>query len=132
MYERLVIAEKVSNFERRLASLQSELAVQAMKDSYIIDFIPFAEDMLDRNIEQALVKNVTKLLRELGTGFTLRGNQYHLNVGGDDFYHDLLFCNLNLRCYIVIELKTGEFQPELMRCSYCFWQTEISSEKKGG
>ncbi len=112
LYERQVIAEKVSNFEKRLASPQSELAVQTMKDPYIFDFIPFAEDMLERDIEQALVKDVTKLLLELGTGFAFLGNQYHLNVGGDDFYIDLLFYNLNLRCYVVIELKTGEFKPE--------------------
>lgn len=68
--------------------------------------------MVERDIEQALVKDVTKLLLELGTGFAFLGNQYHLNVGGDDFYIDLLFYNLNLRCYVVIELKTGEFKPE--------------------
>ena len=98
LYERQAIADKISNFESRLASPQSELAVQTMKDPYIFDFIPF--------------KDVTKLLLELVTGFAFLGNQYHLNVGGDDFYIDLLFYNLNLRCYVVIELKTGEFKPE--------------------
>ena len=112
LYQRQVLAEKVSNFESRLPSPQSELAVQTMKDPYIFDFIPFKEDMVERDIEQALVKDVTKLLLELGTGFAVLGNQYHLNVGGDDFYIDLLFYNLNLRCYVVIELKTGEFKPE--------------------
>lgn len=112
LYERQAIAEKISNFENRLASPQSELAVQTMKDPYIFDFIPFKEDMVERDIEQALVKDITKLLLELGTGFAFLGNQYHLNVGGDDFYIDLPFYNLNLRCYIVIELKTGEFKPE--------------------
>ena len=112
LYQRQVLADKVSNFERRLPSPQSELAVQTMKDPYIFDFIPFQEDMVERDIEQALVRDVTKLLLELGTGFALLGNQYHLNVGGDDFYIDLLFYNLNLRCYVVIELKTGEFKPE--------------------
>lgn len=112
LYQRQVLAEKVSNFESRLPSPQSELAVQTMKDPYIFDFIPFKEDMIERDIEQALVKDVTKLLLELGTGFAFLGNQYHLNVGGDDFYIDLLFYNLNLRCYVVIELKTGEFKPE--------------------
>ena len=58
------------------------------------------------------MRDVTKLLLELGTGFAFLGNQYHLNVGGDDFYIDLLFYNLNLRCYVVIELKTGDFKPE--------------------
>lgn len=112
LYQRQVLADKVSNFEKRLPSPQSELAVQTMKDPYIFDFIPFKEDMVERDIEQALVRDVTKLLLELGTGFAFLGNQYHLNVGGDDFYIDLLFYNLNLRCYVVIELKTGEFKPE--------------------
>ncbi len=112
LYERQVIAEKISNFESRLPSPQSELAIQTMKDPYIFDFIPFAENMVERDIEKALVKEVTKLLLELGTGFAFLGNQYHLNVGGDDFYIDLLFYNLNLRSYVVVELKTGEFKPE--------------------
>ena len=107
-----MVAEKISNFDNRLPVPQSELAAQTMKDPYIFDFIPFKEDMLERDIEQALVKDVTKLLLELGTGFAFLGNQYHLNVGGEDFYIDLLFYNLNLRCYVVIELKTGEFKPE--------------------
>ena len=69
LYERQAISQKVSNFERRLPSPQRELALQTMKDPYIFDFIPFKEDMVERNIEQALVKDVTKLLLELGTGF---------------------------------------------------------------
>jgi len=112
LYERQVLAGKIANFENRLVSPQSELALQTMKDPYIFDFIPFSEDMVERDIENALVKDITKLLLELGTGFAFLGNQYHINVGGDDFYIDLLFYNLNLRCYVVIELKTGEFKPE--------------------
>lgn len=112
LYERQVIADKVSNFEKRLPSPQSELALQTMKDPYVFDFIPFKEEMLERDIEEALVRDVTKLLLELGTGFAFLGNQYHLVVGGDDFYLDLLFYNLNLRCYVVIELKAGDFKPE--------------------
>ena len=112
LYTRQVIANKVSNFENRLPSPQSELAVQTMKDPYIFDFIPFREDMVERDIENALVKDVTKLLLELGTGFAFLGNQYQINVGGDDFYIDLLFYNLNLRSYVVIEFKTGDFKPE--------------------
>ena len=89
LYQRQVLADKVTNFDHRLPSPQSELAVQTMKDPYVFDFIPFREDMLERDIEQALVRDVTKLLLELGTGFAFLGNQYHLNVGGDDFYIDL-------------------------------------------
>lgn len=112
LYERQAIAQKISNFESLLSAPQSELAVQTMKNPYVFDFIPFKEDMVERDIENALVKDVTALLLELGTGFAFLGNQYHLNVGGDDFYIDLLFYNLNLRCYVVIELKTGDFKPE--------------------
>lgn len=113
LYERQVTAHKISNFENLLPVAQSELALQTMKDPYVFDFIPFKkEDMVEREIENALVKEVTSLLLELGTGFAFLGNQYHLTVGGDDFYIDLLFYNLNLRCYVVIELKTGDFTPE--------------------
>lgn len=112
LYARQALAEKVSNFETRLPSPQSELAIQTMKDPYVFDFIPFREDMKERDIEQALVRDVTHMMLEPGTGFAFMGNQYQLNVGGDDFYIDLLFYNVNLRCYFVIELKTGEFKPE--------------------
>lgn len=112
LYTRQVLANKISNFENRLPSPQSELALQTMKDPYVFDFISFREDMVERDIENALIQEVTKLLLELGTGFAFLGNQYHLNVGGNDFYIDLLFYNLNLRSYVVIELKTGDFKPE--------------------
>ena len=112
LYARQATADKISNFENRLPAPQSELATQMMKDPYIFDFIPFKTDMLERDIENAMVAEVTKLLLELGAGFAFLGNQYHLNVGGEDFYLDLLFYNLKLRCYVVIELKTGDFKPE--------------------
>lgn len=112
LYERQVLAEKVSNFEMRLPAPQSDLAEQTMKDPYIFDFIPFSEDMKERELENALINDITKFLLELGTGFAFLGHQYHLTVGGDDFYLDLLFYNLNLHSYVVVELKTGEFKPE--------------------
>jgi predicted nuclease of restriction endonuclease-like (RecB) superfamily len=112
LYERQVITKKTTNFKKRLPSPQSELAIQTMKDPYIFDFIPFKKGMLERELEDELVKNVTKLLLELGTGFAFIGNQYHLEISGRDFYIDLLFYNLTLRCYVAIELKTGEFEPE--------------------
>ena len=112
LYERQTLSHKVNNFPAALPPEQSELAQQMMKDPYIFDFIPFREDVVERDIERALVSEVSKLLLELGTGFAFLGNQYHLNVGGDDFYLDLLFYHLKLRSYVVIELKTGEFKPE--------------------
>ncbi len=112
LYERQGDVKKISNFVHVLASSQSELALQTMKDPYIFDFIEMRDDMVEREIEQELVKNVTKLLLEFGSGFAFVGNQYHLDIGGEDFYLDLLFYNLNLRCYVVVELKTGKFKPE--------------------
>ena len=82
-------------------------AVKVDGEWYYVD-----ENGVERDIENALVKEITALLLELGTGFAFLGNQYHLNVGGDDFYIDLLFYNINLRSYVVIELKTGDFKPE--------------------
>lgn len=112
LYERQVIAQKVTNFKNKLPSPQSELATQTIKDPYVFNFIPFKENIVERDIEKAMLKNITALLLEFGTGFAFLGNQYHLVVGGDDFYIDLLFYNINLRCYVVIELKIGNFKPE--------------------
>lgn len=80
--------------------------------------------MIERDIERALVQDVTKLLLELGTGFAFLGNQYCINVGGDDFYIDLLFYNLSLRCYVVIELKTGDFKPEYLNDVKDYWKNK--------
>jgi predicted nuclease of restriction endonuclease-like (RecB) superfamily len=112
LYHRQVKAKKITNFKKVLSKPQSELAIQTIKDPYIFDFIAAGEDILERGVESELVKNVTQLLLELGTGFAFIGNQYHLEVSGRDFYIDLLFYNLTLRCYVVIELKNGEFEPE--------------------
>lgn len=112
LYTRQVAVEKTSNFMQKLPMPQNKLAVETLKDPYIFDFITMREEMNERDIEAELVKKVTKLLLELGSGFAFVGNQYHLNVGGDDYYLDLLFYNLKLRCYVVVELKTGKFKPE--------------------
>ncbi len=112
LYERQVVANKISNFETRLPAEQKEVVLSTMKDPYMFDFINYTEDMLETDIENELVKKVTSLLMELGTGFAFMGQQYHLEVGGRDFYIDLLFYNTKLRCYVAIDLKTGEFKPE--------------------
>ncbi|HEY5555842.1 DUF1016 domain-containing protein, partial [Acetobacterium sp.] len=104
--------EKIQNFDQVLSLPQSELAVQTMKDPYVFDFIEYRENLLESEIEKALIKNITNMLLELGIGFAFVGNQYHLEVAGEDFYLDLLFYHLKLRCYFVIELKTGKFIPE--------------------
>ena len=112
LYERQVVANKISNFENRLSIEQKDIVISTMKDPYMFDFINYTEDMLETDIENELVRNVTSLLMELGTGFAFMGQQYHLEVGGKDFYIDLLFYNTKLRCYVAIDLKIGDFKPE--------------------
>ncbi len=112
LYERQVQAEKVVNFEKLLPPDDSEMIQQALKDPYIFDFITAQGEIAEREVEDEMVKNVTRLLLELGEGFAFMGRQYHLEVSGRDFYIDLLFYNTKLRRYIVIELKATEFEPE--------------------
>jgi predicted nuclease of restriction endonuclease-like (RecB) superfamily len=102
----------LSNFEQTLPAPQSDLARELLKDPYTFDFLGLAEEAQEREIERGLLKHLRNFLIELGVGFAFVGNQYHLEVGGDDFYLDLLFYHLQLRCYVVIELKTGKFKPE--------------------
>ena len=102
----------VTNFAELLPSPTSELAQETFKSPYLFDFLNLSEKALERDIEAALVEQVTKFLLELGKGFAFVGKQVKLDVGGDDFYIDLLFYHINLRCYIVVELKAGDFKPE--------------------
>lgn len=112
LYERQALSGTVNNFSRTLPEPESELAQQALKDPFIFDFITARQTRSERDIEEQMVENVTKVLLELGTGFAFMGNQYHLTVGGEDFYIDLLFYNVRLHCFLVIELKTEKFRPE--------------------
>jgi len=100
----------LNNFNRVLPAPQSDLARAILKDPYIFDFL--GPEAAEREIEKSLVTQVRKSLLELGAGFALVGTQVHLEVDGQDFYLDLLFYHLRLRCYVVIELKVGEFLPE--------------------
>jgi predicted nuclease of restriction endonuclease-like (RecB) superfamily len=102
----------VNNFPQTLPGPQSDLARESLKDPYRFDFLGLTEEAQEREIERALVKHVTRFLLELGAGFAFVGRQVLLNVGGDEFFIDLLFYHLKLRCYVVIELKGGKFQPE--------------------
>ena len=112
LYERQALSGNVSNFSRTLPDPQSELARQQLKDPYVFDFITARQSHDEHDIEQQMVENVTKLLLELGTGFAFMGRQHHIVVGGEDFYIDLLFYNVKLHCYVVIELKNDKFRPE--------------------
>lgn len=102
----------VTNFELRLPQPHSDLAQESLKDPYRLDFLGLAKEANEREIETALVKHVTQFLLELGAGFAFVGRQVHLEVAGDDFFIDLLFYHLKLRCYVVIELKADKFKPE--------------------
>ena len=101
-----------NNFAITLAPPQSDLARETLKDPYKLEFLELAADIKERELEQALVSRVSDFLLELGTGFAFVGKQVHLNVGGEDFYIDLLFYHIKLHCYVVIELKTTDFKPE--------------------
>jgi len=102
----------VTNFEASLPKAQSDLARESLKDPYRFDFLGLSVEAQEREIEHALVKHVTEFLLELGAGFAFVGRQVLLDVGGDEFFIDLLFYHLKLRCYVVIELKAGKFKPE--------------------
>lgn len=104
--------EATTNFERTLPAPQSDLARETLKDPYNFEFLTIAEDAHERAIERGLVDHIRDFLLELGQGFAFMGSQVPLTVGDEDYYLDLLFYHVKLRCYVVIELKAGGFKPE--------------------
>jgi predicted nuclease of restriction endonuclease-like (RecB) superfamily len=102
----------ITNFRQTLPAAQSELAQQLLKDPYTFDFLGLGPDVLEQDIERGLLAQLEKFLVELGAGFAFVGRQYHLEVAGDDFYLDLLFYHLRLRCFVVFDLKIEAFRPE--------------------
>ena len=102
----------LTNFSRTLPAEQSELAQQILKDPYSFDFMSLGPEMRERDLERGLIENLRALILELGKGFAFVGSQYHLEVAGQDYYLDLLFYHLRLRCFVVIELKIEDFKPE--------------------
>jgi len=102
----------ITNFNRTLPSPQSDLAQEVLKNPYVFDFLGLTEDIRERELEKQLISRIRDFLLELGVGFAFVGSQVHIEVGGEDFYLDLLFYHLKLRCYVVIELKTSSFKPE--------------------
>lgn len=109
LYERT--SKAITNFKESLPPLKSDFASQIFKDPYIFDFLGTDAPRLEAELEQKLIDHIQKFLIELGQGFAFVGRQVHLELGGDDFYMDLLFYHLKLRCYVVIELKAGKFEP---------------------
>ena len=104
--------QATTNIAQTLPAPQSELAQQTLKDPYIFDFLSLGMAAHERDIEKALTQHISQFLLELGAGFAFVGKQVPLEIGGQDFYLDLLFYHLKLRCYLVIELKAGDFKPE--------------------
>ncbi len=106
------VGKATNNFSETLPISQSTLVSQTLKDPYNFDFLGLHDDALEKAIEDELVKNITKFLLELGKGFAFLGRQYKIEISETDYFIDLLFYHLELRCYIVIELKAGKFKPE--------------------
>lgn len=102
----------ITNFKHTLPAPQSDLAQQTIKDPYTFDFLTMTQPYNERDIENQLVEHITKFLLELGKGFAFVGKQYHLEVGESDYYLDLLFYHIKLKCYVVLELKNTKFIPE--------------------
>ena len=102
----------VTNFSKTLPDYDSELVKQTFKDPYIFDFINITENFKERELENALIDNIQKFLIELGNGFAFVGKQVEMKVGNQSFFLDLLFYHIKLKRYVVIELKSGEFEPE--------------------
>lgn len=102
----------ITNFKHTLSKPQSDLAQETFKNPYIFDFLSMNEEMLERDLEKGLIEHLKKFMLELGRGFAYVGNQKNLNVDGDDFFLDLLFYNYVLKCFVIFELKVGEFKPE--------------------
>lgn len=111
LYKRQVTAEKTTNFEITLPAPESDLAHQLIKEPYCFDFLTLAEDHKEKELQQGLMNYMKDLLLELGAGFAFVGDNYHLEIGGEDYYIDLLFYHYKLRSFIVVELKARKFDP---------------------
>ena len=106
------IGLSINNFENNLPAIDSDLAKETFKSSYVFDFLTLSEEAKEKDVERALMQHLKKFMLELGRGFAYVGNQFNLVVEDDDYFLDLLFYNINLKCYVVFELKVGDFKPE--------------------
>lgn len=102
----------LTNFDERLAPPEAGLAGQILKDPYHFDFLGLGDEAQERDIENALIRHITRFLMELGAGFAFVGRQFRLEVAGEEFFIDLLFYHTRLKCYVVVELKAHAFKPE--------------------
>lgn len=129
LYERQALPKKLTNFENKLPVAQSELAVDIIKDPYIFELENIRDNAIERDIENAMLEKIKNVLLELGKGFSFVGNQYKISTENQDYYIDMLFYHLELRCYIVVELKNTEFKPEYLG-QLSFYVTAIDETLK--
>ena len=108
----LRIGNSSNNFKELFPDINSDLANNTIKDPYVFDFLTLKENYREKELEQAMIEKIKDVLIELGKGFSFVGNQYKVSTENNDYFIDLLFYHLDLRCYFVIELKTTEFKPE--------------------
>ena len=106
------IGKSITNFKSTLPEPLSDLAQQTLKDPYVFDFMTMSKPFHEKDIEKQLIQHITKFLLELGKGFAFVGQQFHLEIAENDYYIDLLFYHIKLKCYVVIELKNTKFIPE--------------------
>ncbi len=112
LYQRQKENIKLSNFEKKIPLIQSQMAKDMMKDPYIFELSNLKENAIEKDIEESMIERIKNLLLEFGKGFSFVGNQYKISTENNDYYIDLLFYHLELRCYIVVELKNTNFKPE--------------------
>lgn len=127
LYERE--GKAITNFSSTLPEIQGDLAQQITKDPYLFDFLSMREDYDERDLEDALVSNVTKFLLELGKGFSYMGRQLRIVVGSQEFFPDLLFYNTHIHAYVVIELKAQTFKPEFLG-QLSFYVSAVNNQMK--
>lgn len=120
----------ITNFTYTLPAIQSDLANETLKNPYILDFLSYSEEMKEREFEKALIQHLKKFMLELGRGFAYVGNQKNINIEGDDFFLDLLFYNYNLHCFVIFELKVGDFKPEFAG-KLNFYVNTVNEQLKG-
>ncbi len=123
------VGKAQNNFDNFLPKQQSDLAKETLKDPYKFDFLTISNDAHELEIKNALIYSITEFLLELGSSFAYVGKEVLFEVGGDDFYADLLFYHLKLHCYVVIELKTGKFKPEYLG-QLSFYMTAVDKQVK--
>ena len=129
LYKRQALAIKTTNFKERLLAPLGEQAEEIIKDPYVFDFLPNAQEMKETELEQALVQQVMALLLEFGSGFAFMGNQYPIVVGEREFFIDMLFYNVKMHCFFVVELKTVDFEPEFAG-KLAFYLSAVDGEFK--